>query len=236
MPIKTHSQHLEQLTDDDQADDSNRNLPKILYLLDERQIIKNRKFDTCAICLNSPQVDPSFPLCGHTFCFECLVHSGEIKKECPTCKQVIPFIYHNGGKLRYDQPKAHAWDFDDGRMYNIEVGLVILPFFQSALNDTKGIIIDDGRVWLTRGNSAQRCRIDQKYYLPLKELKERKKYLVVLFGKIVFGGLGEQYMGQRSWPQIMDLIEQINHLNSEMKLMIAKEYKHAGERSAKSEV
>lgn len=234
MPIKTH---LNQLTDDDQSKEFNGNQLKKCVLFDERQTLKNENFDECAICLNAPQVDPSSPLCGHTFCFECLVQSGKIKKECPTCKQVIPFIYHNGGKTRYDQPIDHAWDLtEDGRMFNIQVSLVILPFFQSALNDAKEIIIDDGRVWLTRRNSAQRYRIDQKYYLPLKELKERKKCLVILFGKVVFRGLGEKYIGHRSWPQIMDLIEQINHLNSEMKLMIAKEYKHAEERSAKSEV
>jgi len=65
--------------------------------------INTGEFDegNCGICLDSPQVDKSFPPCGHTFCYKCLVRWCDIKKECPTCLQIIQFFDHDIGKVRY---------------------------------------------------------------------------------------------------------------------------------------
>lgn len=67
------------------------------------------KFDegSCTICLDSPQVDKSFPPCGHTFCYECLVRWCKTKKECPNCLQKIQYFDHDNGKLRcFPQDKS----------------------------------------------------------------------------------------------------------------------------------
>jgi len=55
---------------------------------DEHSIQTTGKFDDgeCPICLVQPQVDRSFPPCGHTYCFKCLQKSSQHKKECPTCR------------------------------------------------------------------------------------------------------------------------------------------------------
>lgn len=63
------------------------------------QLSMTGKFDEgqCAICLSVPQVDVTFPPCGHAFCFECIIHWCKIKEECPICKQEIFFLSHNIG-------------------------------------------------------------------------------------------------------------------------------------------
>jgi len=60
------------------------------------------KFDEgeCAICYASPQVDKSFPPCGHTYCFDCLVRCCNIQKVCPTCQRGISSFLHRDGKMR----------------------------------------------------------------------------------------------------------------------------------------
>jgi len=59
------------------------------------------KFDEgeCAICYASPQVDKSFPACGHTYCFDCLVRCCNIQKKCPTCQRGISSFRHRDGKM-----------------------------------------------------------------------------------------------------------------------------------------
>ncbi len=80
-------------SNDDQPDDKKNDN-------DENQIKTTGKFDDgkCAICLNSPQVDKSFPPCEHTFCFECLDQWCNVKNDCPTCKMEIRSFHHNNGK------------------------------------------------------------------------------------------------------------------------------------------
>ncbi len=66
--------------------------------------VSDGKFDDgqCSICLTEPQVDKSFPPCGHVYCFNCLVKWSQQKQDCPTCKQpFLNFRYSNGKKL-YD--------------------------------------------------------------------------------------------------------------------------------------
>ena len=60
------------------------------------------KFDEgeCSICYASPQVDKSFPPCGHTYCFDCLVRCCNIQKKCPTCQRGISSFRHRDGKMR----------------------------------------------------------------------------------------------------------------------------------------
>lgn len=56
----------------------------------------------CAICLDSPQIDKSFPPCGHTYCFNCLYQWCKILKVCPTCNRRISFFHHGDGKMMCD--------------------------------------------------------------------------------------------------------------------------------------
>ena len=62
------------------------------------------KFDNgqCAICLEDPQVDKSFPPCGHVFCFKCLVEwcktTQRPQLQCPTCNEVFRKFIHDNGK------------------------------------------------------------------------------------------------------------------------------------------
>ncbi len=62
------------------------------------------KFDEgqCPICLDSPQIDKSFPPCGHTYCFDCLLRWCKTRKVCPTCNRRISFFYHDDGKMMCD--------------------------------------------------------------------------------------------------------------------------------------
>ena len=48
----------------------------------------------CAICWNI-QKNKSRPLCGHVFCFKCLVKWSEIKMECPICKMPFDSFKHS---------------------------------------------------------------------------------------------------------------------------------------------
>ena len=49
---------------------------------------KHLDFDDgqCAICLN-PQTYKSRLICGHVFCYKCILDWSELKLECPLCKQ-----------------------------------------------------------------------------------------------------------------------------------------------------
>ena len=66
---------------------------------DEDKRPKTGKFDEsrCAICSASPPVKNSYPPCGHTFCYQCLLQSLKVKMDCLTCQQKIPFFYSEDG-------------------------------------------------------------------------------------------------------------------------------------------
>lgn len=66
--------------------------------------VLTKQFDDgqCAICLNDPQINKSFPPCGHVFCCECLVRWCGMKLECPTCKQGFHRFRHDNGEEEYD--------------------------------------------------------------------------------------------------------------------------------------
>ncbi len=71
------------------------------------------KFDNgqCAICLEDPQVDKSFPPCGHVFCFKCLVEWCKTHErpqlQCPTCNEVFRKFIHHDGKAVYHASARH---------------------------------------------------------------------------------------------------------------------------------
>ncbi len=52
----------------------------------------------CAVCLASPQVNKSFPPCGHTFCYECIDRWCNTTNDCPICKQKILLFKHSEGR------------------------------------------------------------------------------------------------------------------------------------------
>lgn len=96
---------------------------------DENQTKTTGKFDDgkCAICLNSPQVDKSFPPCEHTFRFECLDQWCNVKNDCPNCKQEIRSFRHNNGKeVKHVQLKESNAD--------IEVSQLVLTSLRHLLN------------------------------------------------------------------------------------------------------
>jgi len=115
--MKRSSSCLDQPSTDDEAEantgqttNDGRPYCKKLKKVDNEDPIHQAtgKFDDgkCAICLNSPQVDKSFPPCEHTFCFECLDQWCNVKNDCPTCKQEIQSFRHNNGKdVKHVQPK-----------------------------------------------------------------------------------------------------------------------------------
>jgi len=85
-PIKDAAQ-----PDDDEGANKNQHPIKTTGQFDEGE---------CAICYASPQVDKSFPPCGHTYCFDCLVRCCTIQKVCPTCQRGISFFDHDEGRKR----------------------------------------------------------------------------------------------------------------------------------------
>ena len=50
--------------------------------------------ETCPVCLG-PHVNKSRPICGHVFCYQCLVDWSRIKLECPLCKQGFTSFKHS---------------------------------------------------------------------------------------------------------------------------------------------
>jgi len=53
----------------------------------------------CAICYASPQVDKSFPACGHTNWFDCLVRCCNIQKVCPTYHLIFTTMMEKWGAI-----------------------------------------------------------------------------------------------------------------------------------------
>ncbi len=130
----------------------------------ERSVIrKTGKYDEgrCAICLVFPQIDACYPSCGHTFCNECLVQWYKIKKECPTCKQVIK-------KLEYVE--------DDEDIYLRRSTLVTM--IKIALNDTNTISFDGNGELFAWKIHIQRKNIEPKYYQPINNLKAKRAILI----------------------------------------------------------
>lgn len=75
----------------------------------------------CSICLADPQIDKSFPPCGHVHCFECLTEWCEQKLECPTCKQSFCKFLHADGTMEFD-----ATVFSKNFRKNLHVGMINL--------------------------------------------------------------------------------------------------------------
>ena len=79
----------------------NYHLPLIMdsYANNQPATILNAQLDNskCVICSASPPVKNSYPPCGHTFCYQCLLQSLKVKMDCLTCQQKIPFFYSEDG-------------------------------------------------------------------------------------------------------------------------------------------
>ena len=146
----------------------------------------------CTICLVAPQVDSITLRCGHSFCLLCLVHSSKIKKECPTCKQKIPFFDH------IDE------DDGDGRspvpvvaLYQIERGLKNWTIFD-----------DDGNLFMF-GHYIKREHIHPQDLLTMQELETKRVSFVNRLKNLFSRSISQnQYYADRH--QLRHLVQEIN--------------------------
>lgn len=68
-------------------------------------------FGQCSVCLETPATDPILTLCGHIFCWPCILQWSKQKLRCPTCRRamtlstVIP-IYTGAGAVEDESEDA----------------------------------------------------------------------------------------------------------------------------------
>lgn len=48
----------------------------------------------CPICHSAPQVNKTYPACGHVFCYQCLEDWSQHGRKCPVCKTEFSEIIH----------------------------------------------------------------------------------------------------------------------------------------------
>lgn len=162
----------------------------------------------CAICLVGPQVDSITLRCGHSFCLLCLVESSKIKKECPTCKQKLPFFDHI--------------DEDDGdgtrpfpvlALYQIEREIKIRTIFD-----------DDGNLPLF-GHYIKSDQVYPQDLLIMQELETKRVGLVNSLKNLFSRSISQdQYYSNRY--QLRHLVQEINFVMVTMQMTVSRMVKY----------
>ena len=90
----------------------------------------------CAICMG-PQTDRSRLLCGHVFCFQCLVNWCRVKLQCPTCRQPFTYFVHNRTGSSHDEVYTPTPPLPPPPATRLAIAIRVLPV---SGNDENGWI------------------------------------------------------------------------------------------------
>uniref|UniRef100_A0A8C3JKW7 RING-type E3 ubiquitin transferase n=1 Tax=Calidris pygmaea TaxID=425635 RepID=A0A8C3JKW7_9CHAR len=58
--------------------------------------------ELCPICLDTISNEASISICGHIFCFNCILEWSRISAVCPICRQPFHHLYHKVGPSNYE--------------------------------------------------------------------------------------------------------------------------------------
>ncbi len=105
--------------------------------VDQQEIDYN---NMCAICL-CPRTNKSQLICGHAFCYQCIVEWCKVKLECPFCRQPFnSFVTYNipRDSLRVESQTGRYYNYD---LSNFSSG--ILPLVLNIVIDTESVVLID---------------------------------------------------------------------------------------------
>ena len=118
--------------------------------------------ETCTICFNLYQ-KPIKILCGHTFCFNCILNWSSQSDKCPICRQSFNLeITHN---------------YNTRHNYHIQNKEIIFNQMREFLNDYR---------WITMNQEEKIIHFDKifQYIYNNKSLLKYKKFKKVVLEKI----------------------------------------------------
>lgn len=94
---------------------------KIEDIIEENDTNKKQKtYDNCPICLECIQnTNYVVTKCNHKFCFSCLIHSCNLKNQCPLCRSEIEEFKNQLPKFRNSDMFDNIISSINNRYYNI---------------------------------------------------------------------------------------------------------------------